>query len=86
MKCKDCNVVNCSWRTSDAEKECQFQSSIIQVPDEWHGVRIQAAIAAMQGALANCYLHSVNNNIPYSKIAKESVLYAYALIEQLRKK
>ena len=24
MKCKDCNVVGCVYRTSDAEKECEF--------------------------------------------------------------
>jgi hypothetical protein len=53
---------------------------------DWQALRNQAAIAAMQGALANCYLHSVNNYTPYSKIAKESVLYAGALIEQLKKK
>ena len=49
-------------------------------------VRERAAITAMQGALANCYLHSVSNCAPYSSIAKESVLYADALIEELKKK
>jgi hypothetical protein len=53
---------------------------------DWKALRNQAAIAAMQGALANCYLHSVSNYTPYSKIAKESVLYADALIKELKKK
>ena len=58
-----------------------------QTEDEhWHNVRIQAAIAAMQGALANCYLHSASTYVPYSRIAEESVLYADALIEELKKK
>ena len=48
MKCKDCTM-DCHYRTSNGEKECEFQGHIIQVPDEWQGVRIQAAIAAMQG-------------------------------------
>jgi len=52
MKCKDCTM-DCHYRTSDGEKECEFQNHIIQLPDEWQGVRIQAAIAAMQGMLAN---------------------------------
>jgi len=85
MKCKDCTI-DCHYRTSDGEKECEFQTHIIQLPDEWQGVRIQAAIAAMQGALANCYLHSVSTHVPYSRIAEESVLYADALIEELKKK
>ena len=85
MKCKDCTI-DCGYRTPDAEKECEFQNHVIQIPDEWQGVRTQAAIAAMQGALANCYLHSVSNNTPYSSIVRQSVLYADALIEELKKK
>lgn len=58
-----------------------------QTEDEhWQNVRERAAIAAMQGALANCYLHSVSNCAPCSSIAKQSVLYADALIEELKKK
>ena len=52
----------------------------------WQDVRERAAIAAMQGALANCYLHNVSNCSPCSSIAKQSVLYADALIEELKKK
>jgi len=85
MKCKDCTM-DCHYGTSDGGKECVFQNHIIQAPDEWRYIRIQAAIAAMQGALANCYLHSISNYTPYSRIAKESVLYADALIEQLKEK
>lgn len=82
MKCKDCSVVDCGFRTSDAEKECQFQSHIIQVPDEWQGVRIQAAIAAMQGVM------NFFGSIDYNKetIAKLAVEQADALIKQLKEK
>jgi len=52
--------------------------------EAFNSLRNQAAIAAMQGALANCYLHSVSNNTPHISIAKQSVLYADALIEQLK--
>ena len=82
MKCKNCNAVGCGYRTSDAEKECEFQSRIIQVPDEWQYVRIQAAIAAMQGVM------NFFGSIDYNKetIARLAVEQADALIEVLKKK
>ena len=80
MKCKDCTM-NCHYRTSDGEKECEFQNHIIQLPDEWQGVRIQAAIAAMQGFLS-CPHHSAN----WTTLAEDSVKLANCLIEELKKK
>ena len=80
MKCKDCTV-DCHYRTSDGEKECEFQNSIIQVPDEWQGVRIQAAIAAMQG-----FLSRQNYKADLTTLAKDSVRLANYLIEELKKK
>ena len=81
MKCKDCNVVDCGFRTSDAEKECQFQSHVIQVPDEWKYVRIQASIAAMQGFLSR---HTYKADL--ETLAKKSVKLANYLIEELKEK
>ena len=79
MKCKDCTV-DCNYRTSDGEKECVFQNHIIQAPDEWRYIRIQAAIAAMQGVM-NC-------SIDYNKetIARLAVEQADALIDKLKEK
>ncbi len=34
MKCKDCTI-DCRFRTSDGEKECEYQSHTIQITDEW---------------------------------------------------
>jgi len=82
MKCEDCNAVGCVYRTSDAEKECEFQSHIIQVPDEWQGVRIQAAIAAMQGVMN--FFGSIDYN--RETIAKLAVEQADALIDKLKEK
>ena len=81
MKCKDCTV-DCHYRTSDGEKECEFQNRIIQVPDEWQGVRIQAAIAAMQGVM------NFFGSIDYNKetIAELAVEQADALIDKLKEK
>ena len=63
-----------------------MSSSELEVEQKWRDLRNQAAIAAMQGALANCYLHHLSNSIPCNSIAKQSVLYADALIEALKKK
>jgi hypothetical protein len=73
--------MNCPYRTSDGEKECEYQNHIIQLPDEWQGVRIQAAIAAMQGVM------NFFGAIDYNKdtIAKLAVEQADALIAELRK-
>ena len=81
MKCKDCTM-DCQYRTSDGEKDCEFQKFIIQLPDEWEGVRIQAAIAAMQGVM------NFFGSIDYNKetIARLAVEQADALIEQLKEK
>lgn len=80
MKCKDCTI-NCDYRTSDAEKECKFQNHVIQIPDEWQNVRIQAAIAAMQGIITSGFNLSAENR---ETIAKMAVSQANALIEQLK--
>ena len=82
MKCKDCNYTDCPSRTSDAQKECVFGVGIVQLPDEWQGVRIQAAIAAIQGMLSNPNI-ILEEGDTYPKVA---VRYANALIEELKKK
>lgn len=81
MKCKDCNVVDCGFRTSDAEKECEIQSHVIKAPDEWQFVRVQASIAAMQG-FASCQTYRAD----LQTLAKDSVKLANFLIEELKKK
>lgn len=81
MKCKDCTM-DCHYRTSDREKECEFQNRIIQAPDEWKYVRIQVAIAAMQGVMT--FFGSIDYN--RDTIAKLAVEQADALIEQLKEK
>ena len=72
--------MDCRYRTSDGEKECEFQNRIIQVPDEWQGVRIQASIAAMQG-----FLSRETYGADLTTLAKDSVRLANYLIEELKK-
>ena len=83
MKCKDCTM-DFNYRTSDGEKECKFQNHIIQLPDEWQGVRIQAAIAAMQGLLCAPSYEADRGKL--NMIAKDAVNIADALINDLKKK
>ena len=81
MKCKDCTM-DCPYRTSDGEKECVFQNHTIQAPDEWRYVRIQAAIAAMQGVMN--FFGSIDYN--RETIARLAVEQADALIDKLKEK
>ena len=91
MKCKDCNSTLCSYRTSNAEKDCFYESH----PDypmprdlwnndntDWQALRNQAAISAMHGVM------SFFGSIDYNKetIAKLAVEQSDALIEELKKK
>lgn len=98
MKCKDCTV-DCRYRTSDGEKECEFQNHIIQLPDEWRYIRIQAAIAAMQGTItilssSDRYAFrdiivegfSGDKKTYPNEIAEFAVACAESLIEELKKK
>jgi hypothetical protein len=91
MKCKDCNSALCSYRTSDAEKDCFYESH----PDypmprdlwnndntDWRALRNQAAIAAMQGVMN--FFGSIDYN--RETIAKLAVEQADALIDKLKEK
>lgn len=53
----------------------------------WEKVRINAAIAALQGLLANssCMLHP-NEEDCLNRLAKNAVFFANSLVEQLKKK
>ena len=50
-------------------------------PIDWEQVRIQAAIAAMQGMCANPSYFDLNNGVP---ITEASIVYANELIERLK--
>ena len=90
MKCKDCNSTLCSYRTSDAEKDCFYEShQDYPMPrdlwnndnTDWQALRNQAAIAAMQGFLSRTSYHT-----GLKTLAKDSVELANCLVEQLKEK
>lgn len=51
--------------------------------EHWQNVREYAAIAVIQGTLANSDLF---RQFSYSSLAEQAVLYADALVEELKKK
>lgn len=91
MKCKDCNSTLCSYRTSNAEKDCFYESHpdyalpidmwSNNVYTNWEQVRIQASIAAMQG-----FLSRETYGADLTTLAKDSVRLANYLIEELKEK
>lgn len=85
MKCKNCNDLDCSYRTSDAEKQCVYEHFTEQVNntntiDNYDFIRANAAIAFGQ-ALIN------NSSMMYKScedVAMLAVDYADALVKVLK--
>lgn len=69
------------------EKQMNTPRPIMLEPSvDWEQVRIQAAIAAMQGMMAAISPERFTVRISKEAVAKASVEYADALIEELKKK
>ena len=64
----------------NARKIKELREGSIEKPIDWQQVRIQAAIAAMQGLLSN----EKQVHIKVSEAAYMSVLYADALVKELK--
>ena len=64
----------------NARKIKELREGSTEKPIDWQQVRIQAAIAAMQGLLSN----EKQVHIKVSEAAYMSVLYADALVEELK--
>lgn len=64
----------------NARKIKELREGSTEKPIDWQKVRIQAAIAAMQGLLSN----EKQVHIKVSEAAYMSVLYADALVEELK--
>lgn len=52
--------------------------------EHWQDVKERAAIAAMQGILANTYLHHTANNGTYREIVIRAIDYATELVNKLK--
>lgn len=60
-----------------------FEPTETVTNEHWQNVREHAAIAVIQGTLANSDLF---RQFSYSSLAEQAVLYADALVEELKKK
>lgn len=66
---------------------------VIMEQIDWEKARVQAAIAAMQGILANIYINGSYSDgyctkyttMSRNKVANDAVVYADALIKELKK-
>lgn len=58
----------------------------INIYPDWQQVRIQAAIAAMQGIMSSISSERFTLRINENAVAKASIEYADALIEELKKR
>ena len=47
MKCKDCNVTGCSYRTSNAEQECYYNQHIQYTSKESSEVKVMLSPKAL---------------------------------------
>jgi hypothetical protein len=83
MKYKDCEAVNCPYKVTGSEAECQYRSEVIKLPDEWQDVRIQAAIAAMQAIIS---IQRPTSCPDFERLSMLSVKAANALVKELKKK
>ena len=89
MKCKNCSDMNCPYRTTDAEKECEYSHVLghepltfeqmkelqkTQLQHDWDALRNQAAIAAMQGLINNTdLLKEIAKKVDDSKMVRYNV-------------
>ena len=47
MKCKDCTVAGCYYRTSNAEQECYYNQNIQYIPKESGEIKVMLSQKAL---------------------------------------
>lgn len=103
IACKDCPMMECINRTAlggcgDFGQVAEpllitsNHKTKVEFMTDWEQVRIQAAIAAMQGILSNNLVSRYKDGyttresyLEHGLVAKKAVAYATALIEELKK-
>jgi hypothetical protein len=81
MKCKDCKVFGCQYRTTDAEKDCYYERWNVKQFD-WQSFRAEAAKDILCAMIQDGYYGE-------DIIAHQSELavgYANELVKQLKEK
>ena len=65
MKCKDCNTAGCPYRTSNAEQECQYNTTL-HYTEKSEGVNILLSPKALWISETACKLIA---QIPYEYVS-----------------
>lgn len=82
MKCKDCKVFGCQYRTTDAEKDCYYETQYTAKEQfDWPSFRNQAAKDILCAMIQGGYAES---RIEYQSAL--AVKYADTLISKLKEK
>lgn len=91
MKCKDCTVFGCQYRTTNAEKDCYYEQWTAKQFD-WQSFRAKAAKDILCAIIASPSIIKLKddkeNLIEFCKedACKVSILYANELCKQLKER
>lgn len=83
MKCKDCTVFGCQYRTTDAEKDCYYETYNF----DWQSFRAEAAkdilCAVLSGGIASSEYDIILKN---KDLVDVSIGIANELVKRLKEK
>jgi hypothetical protein len=83
MKCKDCTVFGCQYRTTDAEKDCYYEQWTAKQFD-WQSFRAEAAKDILAGIVAHSNISISSRDA--ERLTKLALTYTNELIRQLKEK
>ena len=91
MKCKDCTLFGCKYRTTNVEKDCYYEQWTVKEFD-WQSFRAEASKDILCAIIASPSIIKLKddkgNLIEFCKedACKVSIEYANELIKQLKEK
>ena len=88
MKCKDCTVFGCQHRTTDAEKDCYYETQYTAKEQfDWQSFRNQAAKDILCAVISGGISSGAGSIIPEKEnLVKVSIDIANELVKQLKEK
>lgn len=86
MKCKDCTVFGCQYRTTDAEKDCYYEQWTAKESSDWQSFRAEAAKDILCSVLPSIPIIDGDFDKSISNAIINSINTADELIKQLKEK
>ena len=87
MKCKDCTVFGCQYRTTNAEKDCYYEQRTEKESFDWQTFRVEAAkdilCAVLSGGIASREYDIILKN---KDLVDVSIGIANELVKRLKEK